>query len=190
MNLLGILKAPPAVAFAPFDAGINFRGSGAYITDGANEAYCVATDAFPVARGGFTFGWLTSPSSADRSNLVDRRLAGINYTQPTEERTFQLTLPAAGTYEIRFALGDQIGSGHIYAEVYDDSSLLFTVPDSTPAIAHFVDAVGADYTTLTWASSNTPATHTFATTTLKVKIGRASQSNFYTIAHLRVVRVG
>jgi hypothetical protein len=184
---LGVGSGPAPVT--PFEAGINFRGSGAFVTDGTDETYCIGSNTYPTSRGGFTFGWNLSASSDDRSNAIDRRLAGVNYVQPTEERTFQFDLPAAGTYAIRLALGDHGFANSAWAEVYDNATLLFTVSDNVPGVATFRDATSTNYSTANWPGSNTASTQVFASTTLKVKVGRTSQSNYYVIAHLQIHRV-
>ncbi|HEY6804939.1 MAG TPA: hypothetical protein VI306_15295 [Pyrinomonadaceae bacterium] len=184
----GVASTPPS--FDPFEIGFNFRSSSGYVTDGTDETYVRAVDTFPTTRVQ-TFGWVsTSPSDADRSSGVDRRFAGVNYTQPTEDRTFQLTLPEAGVYAVRLALGDQSASGHVYAEVYDNTTLLFTVADATTSTAVFADSTNAQHALVDWAANNTARVETFASTTFKLKVGLSTQSNYYTIAHLRVTRVG
>ncbi|HLM66577.1 MAG TPA: hypothetical protein VK358_03575, partial [Longimicrobium sp.] len=61
-----------------WNIGINFRATAGYVADGPGETYSVA-DAYPVTRGGATFGWTVLPSSGrDRDSSQDRRLAGIN----------------------------------------------------------------------------------------------------------------
>jgi hypothetical protein len=174
-----------------WDKGFNFRATSGYVTDGANETYVINTEVYPITRNSVTFGWTAASAqraSANRSTGVDRRLAGINYLNPPNNSTFQVDLPAPGTYDISMAAGDASDPNHIYAEVYDDTSLLFTVADAAPGAGNFVDANNATYSAANWPANNTARRVVFSSSVLKVLVGNADGS-YHVFAHLFVSQV-
>jgi hypothetical protein len=173
--------------------GINFRASSGYVSDGANETYCLgqSTDAYPTVRGGATFGWGASyDNGRDRDNAVDRRLAGVNYrANDGGQSTFTLDLPATGTYTVCLALGDATNStGYNYAEVLDNVTSKFVVDDTDgTAIANYDDANGTNHTAAAWPGSQTCRSVTFASTTFNLKLGSPTvQSGSSLLAHISV----
>lgn len=176
------------------DIGINFRATAAYVTDGANETYCLA-DAYPTTRGGVTFGWTTATpdGTRNRNASLDRRLAGVNRTwNNAAQIRFQLDLPASGAYDVHLALGDYIGEGYLYGQILDDAAPLITIDDANGTTGgSFDDATGAGYSAAAWPGSEQPTRVTFATQTLRLAIGTgtAGTPDSSTIAHLRVVQV-
>lgn len=184
------LEAPASGSFV---IGINFRDSSGYVTDGTDETYCLGEgDAYPTTRAGVDFGWnsINGDAGRDRDSGVDRRLAGRNGQENTgTQAEFQLDLPQAGDYNIRLALGDATGTENYQrVDIYDDSTLLFSIVDTDGTTGGtFDDATGTNYSAANWPGSNTAVTHTFATTTLILKLGSTSaQANTSTIAHLFV----
>ena len=186
----------PATAHA-WDFGLNGRESSGYCTDPANTTYFQGdSDIYPVTRAGETFGFSPGEgnSKRDRDNAVDCRLAGNVFAtnDGNQASTLRIDLPSAGTYDITLALGDALFSNaQIHAEVYDDSTLLFTVADTDGvASGAFVDANGVEHTTAAnWVSNQTPRTVTFASTVFKVKLGTAtdlSDGSRSTLAHVRI----
>lgn len=177
--------------------GINFRATAGYVTDGANQTYCLGTsDTYPQPRGGATFGYtsVNGDASRDRSTGVDVRLAGQNQ-QPNDgtQSVWKLDLTTSGPKTICLALGDENSTqGYQYIQVLDDTTVLFTITDTDgTANDKFDDANGTEWSGSAWPGSNTCRTVTFATTTLVFKLGAtSSQSGSSTIAHLSVTDAG
>ena len=179
---------PTPGGFTPFDFGINFRGSAGFVGDGANETYCLA-DGYPTPRGGATFGWTSgAPSARNRSSSADRRLAGMNFVSGGQG-TFRIDLPAPGTYDVRVALGETDNPQHAAIEVYDNTSLRFSIPDVGLSASHFIDAMGADRTTSNWPTNNAVRTSlVFNSSTMIIKVGVAGGGNNYVITHVFIHR--
>ena len=180
------------------DLGINFRATSTYVTDGANETYCVA-DTYPTTRGGATFGWESGHGATgrDRNSGNDRRLAGMNFIgNGGSQAWFQLDLPnGAGTYAVHIALGDaSYGSGYQYLKITDGNggSTLLTIDDTNGTSAnHFDDAGGNDRTNATWPGSEVSVDLTFTGSVLWLLLGSpTAQANSSSLAHLRVVQAG
>lgn len=177
------------------DIGINFRSTSGYVTDGANETYCVG-DTYPTSRGGFTFGWTAALSDGkrDRSNSIDRRLAGINKAgnSATGRRIFRINLPFAGPYQIDLALGDA-GSDQFYqyAVLKDNTTTIATLDKSSGTRAlstAFYDAAGNLQTKTSWPTDKVSINHTFASTTFFLEIGTTTtQTGDSTVAHVRLL---
>ena len=169
-----------------WDKGFNFRGSAAYVTDGANETYVTIADVYPVTRNGVTFGWLatTNLSSVDRDSTVDRRLAGINYTQPNTLETFQVDLSATGDHAISCANGDTATAQLVqYVEIFDNATSKIVLSNASVAQDTYYDATNVNRTEANWPSQNAASTQTFATTTFKMQIGK-NPAGFTVYAHL------
>jgi len=143
----------------PYTIGINFRATDGYVTDGADQTYCLA-DVYPVTRGGYTFGWVTSgPGSlANRSTGVDVRLAGTNARENTgAQATFRIDLPNADAVDLRLAIGDaSYAQNRTYLRAEDgDGGELFTISDATgQASGSFLDANATEFTAANWPGSN------------------------------------
>lgn len=177
------------------DIGINFRSTAGYVTDGANETYCIG-DTYPTSRGGFSFGWTAALSDGkrDRSTSVDRRLAGINKAanSATGRRIFRIELPFAGPYEIHLALGD-VGSDQLYqyAVLKDGAATIATLDQSSGTRAlttAFYDAAANLRTKTSWPTDEVKINHTFSSTTFYLEIGTpTTQTGDSTIAHVRLV---
>lgn len=172
------------------DIGINFRASSGYVTDGTDETYCLA-EAYPVTRGGFTFGFSVGIGwidSRDRDSGLDRRLAGIIFTpnSGTNQATFRIDI-SPGEYLIRLSLGDAgSAQGYQYCQLKDDTSVIATIADTNGTnAAEFTDATGTTYSAANWPGSNTPINHTFTSSILNVVIGSPdAQLQSTTITHL------
>lgn len=155
---------------------VNFRATSAYVTDGADETYSLPnTDsAYPITRGGLTFGWSSVYADAqrDRSNIIDRRLAGMSQQPNSGISTFKIDLPSAGTYTIRAAFGDYSFAKTVYAEVLDNTTSLFTLSGVSVSAGSFSDAMGNVYTAANWPGNNVARSGlTFSSTTLILKVG-------------------
>lgn len=192
---VGLILFVPLSAFAQWTKGINFRASSGYVTDGANETYSLH-EAAEQTRNGVTFQWETTcggDQSRDRDAGTDRRLAGINYCQNTSQGVFRVTLPAAGTYKIRLAMGDAtIGlfGDRQYLAIYDDTTLKTTAIDYVfdQNDSYFLDATATMRTEANWPSQNAQATVTFASTRAVFKIGHnnGATSGTSRIAHIEL----
>ncbi len=178
----------PGGGFTPFDFGVNFRASAGYVADGANETYCLAED-YPTSRGGTTFGWTSGgPSGRNRTTSADRRLAGMNFVS-SGQGTFRVDLPGPGTYDVRLALGETDYPQHAAIEVWDNTTLRFSLPDVALSASHFIDATGVDRTTANWPANNAARTGlVFNSSTMIIKVGVAGGGNNYVIAHVFIHR--
>jgi hypothetical protein len=168
---------------------INFRATSGFVTDGADQTYCLG-EAYPTTRAGWAFGITSTPGgsagTADRNSGVDPRLAGINYdTAQGNIWVFRIDLPAPGNYNIRLALGDDaVGFDQNKITVKDNASTILTVGPHTTHAGSFYDASGVEYSAANWPSNNTPVIVTFASTICIVEIG--SPTDFATIACFEV----
>lgn len=159
----------------PWDKGFNFRATSGYVTDGTNETYVLATDAYPTTRNGSTFGWSNTANMdhRDRSTSVDRRLAGINFCATAT--SFRVDLPSAVTFAISMAMGDN-GSQQNFQTVIlkDNTTTLTTIPPSGTAITlidHFLDPNNTDHTSAAWPGSNTTYSAAFSSTIFNATLG-------------------
>lgn len=185
-----------AGGFATFDKGFNFRSTAGFVTDGTDETY-VILEAYPVTRNGVTFGWanISQVQDRNRSAAVDRRFAGIMFQDGSlaVDQRFQVDLPAAGTYDIRLALGDvSNGFPNSYSyKIYDNATLKTTISGAslTSSAATFRDAAnGGPYSTANWPGSNTAISVTFASTTMYLDLVYSGSGVVVPIAHMRIVR--
>lgn len=168
------------------DWGFDFRGTDAFVTDPTNCVSALGTDTYPTTKGGRTFGWNSSTSSIDRDSGVDARLAGINYVSPGGQQTWQLDF-TSDAYDIRLANGDTGGSqGQQYVEILDDTTSLFTLNDVSVSQDTYFDATDVNRSEADWPSLNAANSQTFATTTLKLKLGSGLTLGFSVLAHLHI----
>lgn len=172
--------------------GLNFRDTSGYDTDGAGETYVLATDNYPVTRGGWTFGWTAgSIFSSNRDNTLDARFAGMNFVLNgvQDSGVFRVDLPASGQRDIRLSMGDA-GSAmsNSMFSLWDDTSLISRVGEfGTSSNTQFVDATGVARSPSTdWIANNAAVTRTFTSTTFLLKIGSSTASNSSRVTHLFV----
>ena len=178
-GFIGVSLAPVAVA------AFNFRGSAAYVTDGAGQTMYLGTTLYPTNRDTLTFGWLASSLHANRSTSVDVRLAGLNYATGGVDEDFRFDLPSAGTYLVGLAMGDVTAAqSNQQVEVYDDTTLLLTIGRRNVSAGEFWDASDVKYTAAAWPTSQTPVPLVFATSTLILRM--KGDGNSSTISHLSV----
>lgn len=176
-----------------FDAGIDFRatstGPSGFSGDPTNCTYCLA-DAYPTARGGFTFGWSAGGvGTRDRSGSVDPRLAGINFMD-TVGVFFRLDLPSTGAYDVHVAAGDDSSNNTAYWDLTDNGTVFKSlVPSNTGTVAggSFDDASDTVRTAAAWPGSEVKVTHTFTSTIFKLVVRATGSDNV--IAHVRLVAV-
>ena len=169
-----------------WDKGFNFRESDSYVTDGANQTYVRYFDAYPTTRNGVTFGWVSAPSDEDQNASGDVRLAGINYSQNNGEvLTFQVDLPAAGSYIITLANGhfsSNVANNKV--EFLDNTTSLATVSTVLIVADNYVDASGVSRSEANWPSQNVSITKTFSSTTFNMKIGNSVLGGYTCVNHL------
>src|SRR3990172_2505210 len=173
--------------------GINFRATAGYVTDPTGTTYQTATTAnypFTTPQGN-NVGWEAAlvGGTRDRSTTVNARLAGINYTAASATaKKYRFDLPAAGSYNVRVAMGDAGSSNGAYCQLFDNVTLLSTlVTDhtNTGAAGNFYDATDTLLTAATWPGSNTAYAATFASTIARFSIAPAAGGN-YAVAHLYI----
>lgn len=180
--------------------GFNFRNTSAFVADGANETYVLPTDAYPTTRtiGGepVTFGWesVTSTNGRDRSaaSPYEPELSGIAFVGPSDTLTtavFRVDLPAAGSFAINVAAGDQAGTSKAFFEIDDTATSLIAFGPITLAGGSYVDAAGTSRTATDWQANNVAASKTFATSIFRLKVHQASV-NASPISHLTLTESG
>lgn len=154
--------------------GIDFRATSGYVTDPADHTYEISITAnYPrTTAQGNNVGWETVSDSRNRSTSPDARLAGIHRTTGTTVTTYRIDLPATGDYKIRLAAGDYSYSAGIKVEIFDTTTSLGIIADtSTTASQRFRDATDAEHTAANWPANNASVTKTFASTILRAKVG-------------------
>lgn len=180
----------------PNDFGFDFRNTQAFVTDPSYATYVIG-DTYPTTRTvngvSVTFGWETFTGGAgrDRSNTVDSRLAGINFTANTIATiTFRVDLPASGAWNIGLALGDAAaGNAQTnYVVVEDGTTPLITFSPLSTSTTVFGDAAGNTWTPAAWPGSNVTVSKTFASTICRVVLGGTVAINSSCIAHLRLTQ--
>jgi hypothetical protein len=183
---------PPSWPGTPtgWKKGFNFRGSAAFTADGPNETYVLA-DTAPQTRNGVTFGWSARLISANANRNLDRRLAGFAYTINAWQRTFQLTLPAPGTYEITLALGAATAVSRPHCEIRDGGTRVLQIDDRDAARnGHWTDSAGGDFTAGTWITQNRSVRVRFNTTSFQLVIGGGDfPANITALSHLQIEKV-
>lgn len=192
----------------PFVLGLNFRTTANYVTDGANET-CVRAggvsgtcpgdlsahnnDNWPITRSSPNYGvglWIQGQSSCsdctrDRSNTVDRRLAGVVFNNSGMAQQVLLQwVPTGVSCTLTGAIGDEVfDHGDQYVELRDGDTVFNTVDKNTGTTAdHFYDLAGNLLTGAQWVASNgglgggTAITHTFTYPLLRLVLGSATRS--------------
>lgn len=179
-NLAGGSSAPMGTAAGTASThpvvGFNFRSTLAFVTDGAGETF---------VGGSTSFGWDANASAANRSAVIDRRLAGVCVTAALN--TWRHTLPHIGRYNVWFALGDNGASFSGNARLLDDGNELLHNGGGSHAAGSFDDANFALHTAANWPANNTPAQVDFTTTSLEIEMGAGGGAR---IAHFAYQYVG
>jgi hypothetical protein len=176
----------------------NFRASSTFggfdTAEGANETYVLFDDVYPTTRKAVTFGAISGAAQArDRNSGIDRRLAGVHFTDPGSPVSFRVDLPAAGDYLINLALGDHdLERADGLVVLRDDTTPRITIDhttgftvstdrwrDASDALLDDEDAGAGPY--------GTSVTVPFATTTLILISGSATRPGW--VAHMRVAQV-
>lgn len=179
-----------------FDLGFNYRSTAGYVTD-PSYGVPVLSETYPhtyTAANGYSInaGWATAPSTADRSNTNDPRIAGINYHGSTDlDFTVDLSsgsAPGAGTYTVDIAMGDAGSSNDDSYLLLDTSTTLIDATNGGAGIGgigagSFYDATVSIVTaSTTWTGAT--VSKTFATTTAILRLKPIISTN--TVAHFRL----
>lgn len=180
------------------DAGINFRVTSGYVTDGTNDTYCLAAtdgstcDEYPTTRGGVTFGWEdngeANPNGRDRNNGVDARLAGMHFIIGSDVFTYDFRLDKTGSLKVDVGFGDEASAaGGVTCSIRDSGGEKFAVADATLGAAEFLDATDAKRTSVAdWVNNHTQsAAYTFADYT-RFRFGPTGTVNQNRVAHVKV----
>jgi|694.fasta_scaffold97578_4 hypothetical protein len=175
--------------------GINFRASSGYVTDGTGETYSLS-EAYPTTRSGKTFGFDVdiNANSRDRSNGIDRRLAGgAQKNNSAGLFKFYFDLPeGAGTYDVRLALGDNDNAQTHRCVIRDgDGGAALATINAGTGTAEWLDATGVLRTSAAnWASNNAAAQLAFTGTQMVLDLGNhAGGTNATFIAHVSMEKV-
>lgn len=169
---------------------VNFRATSGYVTDAATDTYDLGA-AYPVTRGGLTFGWATSNAAnmRDRGNLTQPRVSGMGFvSNGGATKDWKIDLPSgAGTYDVRLALGDGAGPSSPKCLIMDGATTLATVSTVGQGANFFQDAAGtANQSPNTWYASNATVQLTFAGSQMTLRLGDAGGSGLTAIAHVGV----
>jgi len=178
--------------------GFNFRFTSGFVTDGTNQTYdlgAVYPRSVTIDSDTFNVGWAVDNTANSRDRAVqDPRLSGIGFIgNSSGEIKWRIDLPAAGTYTIRLALGDQSATRNIFCRIFDNASVIATIANgvSTGAGNAFVDATGTVRTTPTdWTTNNASITLSFTSTTCFIGIGDPLNfgADISAIAHFDIVQ--
>jgi hypothetical protein len=178
--------------------GINFRQTSGYVTDAADDTYLLDDggdngEDYPVTRNGVTFGYTSviGIQERDRNSSNNAKLAGFHFpSAEASEVTVRVDLTAAGTYNVRVAMGDpSYARTGMKAIIRDNGSDKFTVSGNTASANNFLDATSADLTHNDWVSSNTPQSVAFASTVAQIVIGDGATGPS-TFAHVSFEQLG
>jgi len=175
--------------------GFDFRNTANFVTDPPGATDVLVTTLYPTPDTLTPYGWdyYAEVQGVDRSTMVDRRLAGINYARNGTPASFDVDLPAAGTYNLALAMGDE-GYTQCWTQCqvqfWDGSTLLKTVAEGEIQAGYFYDATGKTWSAARWPASNQPLTVTLAGTRLTVIVGTNNNTGDITpIAYLGVTQV-
>ncbi|MFZ5610183.1 MAG: hypothetical protein ACOY99_11315 [Pseudomonadota bacterium] len=162
------------------------------MTDAPGDVF-VGNDTYPVTRDGQTFGWDNTGglTRANRSNAVDARLAGVHSHLATKIRNFSVDLPAPGQYQIRLALGDEgFAQTAQRIQVLDGATVLLDIAPGSTNAAQFYDASNVLRTSVAdWVANNAAATLTFTGSIATFRLGDASLSGYWALAHVSITPV-
>lgn len=186
-----------------FPQGINFRNTEAYrsgedAASSGGNGWCYpgpsgGTQDYPQTTAqGNSVGWETSASSyggRNRQLSYDVRLAGWGGDDSGTNvvRDFRVTLPAAGDYLIRMAMGDSDSAKDCDCEIIDTSSSLgVIISGNTGAASSYRDAGNNIRTHTAWPGSNSSVTKTFGTTICRFRVGLTTSTQSTWTAHIYI----
>ncbi len=183
-----------SAASGGWQQGFDFRNTSTYVSDPSGDTYVLSTNAYPTQRNGVTFGWVKTSlvQARDRSTKVDPRLAGINYVNNGSPATFNVDLPAAGSYNLSLAMGDD-GYEECYTQCQvqflDGSTVLATASGGASNAGYFYDAAGNNWSAAAWPGSNLSQQVTLTGSRLTVVVGTSKATGDLTpIAFLGVAQ--
>jgi hypothetical protein len=165
-------------------AAENYRSTVGFVTDVSPEVFVSAS------------GWTGASGNVDASAGLDRRLAGVVYkANDGSQATRVITLPAAGTYLVKVAVGYTDPQVPQYLQIRDNTTPVLTISKPAGSGDHrWFNASGVELDEAAWVAGYATAgvSLTFATTTLRLAIGNptASGAASSTIAHFSVETVG
>ncbi len=174
--------------------GFDFRNTAGYVSDPAGDSPVLSTTAYPTLNNGVTFGWVRTAlvQARDRNAHQDPRLAGLNFSTNGTPATFNVDLPAAGTYNVSLAMGDagyQQCWVQCQIQLLDGSTVLATLTTGSTNLNYFFDAKGNNWSAAAWPSSNLTRQVTLTGTRLTVVVGTNHLTGDYTpIAFLGIAQ--
>lgn len=173
------------------DVGVDFRGSALYVTDPSGYTYDLGA-AYPVTRGGLTFGWSTgTPINLDNSTTPDARLAGCAACFNPAIPIWQADLAGSGSTDLYLGMTQyNLSRAHVQLVVKDGGGTsLLTIPDQSIFNPNVTDATNTQYSYANWPGSNAKATVSFGDSTLRASLGTgASDSGIPVWATIRMVQ--
>jgi hypothetical protein len=159
-----------------FPQGLSFRQTDAFVTDvsPATSEIGQAVNYPRTTPQGNTVGWETVVSTIQVRNRQagnDARLAGLAFPNTsTDVVKYRIDLPAAGSYNMRWASGDGSYTTSAVVSLYDTTTLLTALSTGTTSAAQtFKDATDVEWTNVTWPGSNVAITKTFASTICRLQ---------------------
>ena len=174
--------------------GFDFRNTAGYVSDPAGDSPVLATTSYPTRNNGVTFGWVRTAlvQARDRNAHQDPRLAGLNFSTNGSPATFNVDLPAAGTYNVALAMGDagyQECWVQCQIQLLDGSTVLATLTTGQTNQNYFFDAKGNNWSAAAWPTSNLTQQVTLTGTRLTVVVGTNRATGDYTpIAFLGIAQ--
>lgn len=165
----------------------NFRASSGYVIDGPGQIWC-GTSLFPTTDiHGLQSGWVVDVAELrDRDDTLDPRLAGISFANTNETRTFRVTLPATGSYDIRLAVGDVNPQTNHQIRVLDNATEFISILTVSTGANEWRDATNTLRTSAAdWIANNVAVTRNFTSTTLNVQLG-PNETGSHAFAHLSI----
>lgn len=165
----------------------NFRLSAGYVTDGPNQIWC-GSSLFPTTDAhGLQSGWVTDlPELRDRDDTLDPRLAGTGFANTNDTRTFRVTLPQTGSYDIRIAVGEVNAQSNHQIRVLDNATAFISILDVATGANEWRDATNVLRTSAAdWIANNVAVTRNFTSTTLNLQLG-PNATGSHAFAHLSI----
>ena len=170
-----------------YPQGINFRDTLAYVTDVSPEEFEDGQPGIDYPRTtaqGNTVGFEQLLDSRDRNAGVDRRLAGLNFSNAAQV-DFRLDLSSTGDWSIRLAAGDYNYAQGTAIDVYDTTTSRGSLATgSTSAAQKYKDATNTEYSAAAWPGSNSAVTKTFTTTICRIRL--LNNGGVNVISHVRL----
>ncbi|MGB9253285.1 MAG: hypothetical protein WCC25_00475, partial [Candidatus Korobacteraceae bacterium] len=186
LSVVFIATIPSASAQSGWSIGFDFRDTTGFVTDPPGDTAVLPTTSYPTNYNGTNFGWtnINLVQGRNRSASVDPRLAGINFATNGAPATFYVDLPAAGTYDISLAMGDESYPqcwDQCEIQFFDGNTLLATITKGETNQGFFYDARGNNWSAMQWPGSNMIQQVTLAGTRLTMVVGTSHIEGAVTI---------